>query len=58
MVIVNPSMVVELVGEIKVFPFGMPKLFLLFNSSKIESGLEICIDYLNSNIKKIRLQKK
>jgi hypothetical protein len=55
MVVVNLSMVVELVGEIKVFPFGMPKLFLLFNSSKIESGLEIYIDYLNSNIKKIRL---
>lgn len=55
MVVVNPSMVVELVGEIKVFPFGMLKLFLLFSSSKIELGLEIYIDYLNSNIKKIRL---
>jgi hypothetical protein len=38
MVVADPSMVAELVGEIGVSPFGMSKLLLLFGNPELNRG--------------------
>jgi hypothetical protein len=38
MVVADPSMVAELVGEIGVSPFGMSKLLLLFGYPELNRG--------------------